>query len=433
MKLKSLRARITIQFALLITIVVVVIGAFIVVTKNRSAVNEVQQFLPRFAQGLSRRTNNPDWLERLQNPPRGRPQPFRERNPGIIIMDDKGTIFYQSRPDLPDVQNFAQKTAWFMASDKSGPLKAVVLVSKADTNDGTKQIPDLLILGASVIAFVMVGTWFMVGSTLSPINKLAQQAASSSTDTLNVALTSPSGDREVVNLVTTLNDLLGRLAKTAAEKGRFYAAASHELRTPIQALSGHLETALSRQRSEEEYEISLQEAQSQTRRLTSLVQDLLLLHQLEGNMLPPIEDVDVKEAVEGVLEPLGPLIEAKEMHVCPNLEVCSVKGPSTHVQIMVRNIIENAAKYGKWGGEIVVVTTASNGEPRLVVFNESESQPDWNSPALKEAFYKGDEARTSGGNGLGLAICRAIAAANKWKFEIKNESNGVVASVWFTA
>jgi signal transduction histidine kinase len=292
----------------------------------------------------------------------------------------------------------------------------------------------LLLLSLFAVAAVAGGVWLLVGRTLSPIHRLAVQASAASVENLQVRLKAPSRDAEVVDLVDTLNGLLSRLAETAAVKGRFYAAASHELRTPLQALSGHLEVALSRERSAEEYETFLQEAHRQTGRLTSLVKDLLLLHQLDSAPPRPQEPVDLAEVCDGVLSHLVPLIDARELRLKANLSpgVVILAAP-THAEILIRNLVENAAKYAATGGEVTVSLTACDPETRLEVFNECPPVPGWNPEKLFEPFYRPDTARNTrtGGNGLGLAICRAIATANGWTVRLEQEARGVRAVAIF--
>ena len=238
----------------------------------------------------------------------------------------------------------------------------------------------------------------------------------------------------MVDLVDTLNGLLSRLAETAAVKGRFYAAASHELRTPLQALSGHLEVALSRGRSAEEYERFLQEAYKQAGRLTSLVQDLLLLHQLDSAAPRAQEPVDLAEVCDGVLSQLAPLMDARELrlavHLAPDAVILAAP---THAEILIRNVMENAVEYAAEGGEVALCLSACGEGTRLEVFNQCPPASDWNPEKLFEPFFRPDTARNArtGGNGLGLAICRAIATANGWTVTLQQEARGVRVAAQF--
>jgi two-component system, OmpR family, sensor kinase len=237
-----------------------------------------------------------------------------------------------------------------------------------------------------------------------------------------------------VELVGTLNGLLARISEAAAVRGRFYAAASHELRTPLQALTGHMEVALSRARTAEEYAECLHEAHRQAGRLSSLVQDLLLLHQLEQAPARQQATVDLAAVCAEVLRQLAPLIEARGLRLQAGLAPgTTLPAAPTHAEILVRNLVENAVKYAAAGGAVNVTLSASGDEPRLEVFNECAPAAEWNSQKLFEPFYRPDSARSarSGGNGLGLAICRAIAGANGWRLTLERESEGVRAAALF--
>lgn len=327
-----------------------------------------------------------------------------------------------------------------------GPQPRILFVAqswRAILQDQTRQKVELLCLSLFAVLGVAGGAWLLVGRTLSPIGRLAVQAGAASVERLEVRLKAPSRDAEVVELVDTLNGLLSRLAETAAAKGRFYAAASHELRTPLQALSGHLEVALTRARTADEYEQFLQESLKQTRRLTSLVQDLLLLHQLDSAPPRPQEPVDLAEVCTGVLDHLQPLVEARGLPLSVDLPAgaCILAVP-THAEILVRNLIENAVRYASPGGAVTVAlsregtgpsTESGGGAPCLEVFNECPPLGDRDPQKLFEPFYRPDTARNSrtGGNGLGLAICRAIATANGWQVTLQQEPQGVRAVALF--
>ena len=258
-------------------------------------------------------------------------------------------------------------------------------------------------------------------------------AAFCSWESLRVHLSPPSTDVELVELVGTFNNLLARLRETAEAKGRFYAAASHELRTPLQALSGHLEVALSRPRSAEEYHGTLQEAYDQTRRLISLARDLLFLNQLETTVKPPAsEQVSIAEICERELRLLQPLIANRELCVTAELEADGeIMAPPTHVAMLIRNTLENAVKYATDAGEVRLALHEEPHGVRVEVFNSFPPTPGWNSELLFEPFYRPDASRNTktGGNGLGLAISKAITVANAWSITLEHTGDGVQTSL----
>ncbi|HEY3782717.1 MAG TPA: histidine kinase dimerization/phospho-acceptor domain-containing protein [Fimbriimonadaceae bacterium] len=356
------------------------------------------------------------------------------------------TILYQNRQDSPALRPFgdpAKETSlqkkWDENWTQSGNLigHGIVALAIRSTRgverDLNKRRLDLMLMGGFVVLAVGFGAWFVVGLTLSPIRKLAKQAASASTENLNVRLEAPSNDAEVVELVDTLNVFLQNMADTAESKGRFYAAASHELRTPLQALSGHLELALSRERPAEDYKQALEEAKKQSGRLKSLVQSLLLLHQLENNQLREKDQINLTSACKSTLQHLQPTIAARDLKVEIDApEDFSVPSISNHAEILARNLLENAVKYATCGKKVKLTLRNAADAQEMEVFDECEPIPNWSSEKV-EAFYRPDSARNAktGGNGLGLAICRAIAQANRWVLVVDEVEGGFLATVKF--
>jgi signal transduction histidine kinase len=359
---------------------------------------------------------------------------LRAENLAVFVADAQGHVLRQSQRQIPSWPR--TNDGWRVVTLKAGTKTVVIGLPWAKTEAALRsQAAVLGILCLFVVIAAAAGAWLLVGRTLSPIGLLSRQAQAASADSLRVHLSAPSQDSEIVGLVTTLNGLLARLSTTAAVRGRFYAAASHELRTPLQALSGHLEVALSRERDTEAYREALAEASRQTERLTSLVGDLLLLNQLDSAAsLPPQETVCVADICERVVQHFQPLIRQRslqiEMDLGPDLEILA---PALHTEMLVRNLVENAVKYAAPEGKVTFQITSVSGTPRLEIFNECSPLPPEIARHLFEPFFRPDSSRNSatGGNGLGLAICKAIAAANGWTLSWIPEERGFKIAVLF--
>ncbi len=292
----------------------------------------------------------------------------------------------------------------------------------------------LVVLGLIMILVTGAASWALVGQTLLPIRQLTRQAQAASTDNLRLSLVAPTQDVEVAELVTTLNGLLTRLAATASTRGRFYAAASHELRTPLQALSGQLELALNRERNPAEYRAMLEEARLQTQRLTILTRDVLFLNRLDVGSVPASQPVELSELCERIFTHFLGLAARRQLTTRISLaEEAFIYAPPLHVEMLARNLIENAVKYAPLGGAVTVSLAESGGQHYLEVFNSFPVEPALDRDELFEPFFRPDASRNleTGGNGLGLAICGALTTANKWRFEWRHDNDGVRATVWF--
>ncbi len=298
----------------------------------------------------------------------------------------------------------------------------------------SRQAWQLGLLALGVVLVTTLGCWILVGITLSPIDRLTRQAQKAGNEGLETRLASPSEDRELKQLVETFNRFLDRLSQSAEARSRFYASASHELRTPLQALSGHLELALSKPRNEEQYRATLEEARTQTRRLIRLTGDLLALNRLEQNARLSSEPLDLAELCENQWFHFKERAQERKLRVHLDLpETLTVVAPVNLVEMLVRNLLENAVKYTPEEGKVDLSVAAH--PPTLQIQNDSSPILAEDFERLFEPFFRPDPARTSrtGGNGLGLPIARSIAEQQGWHLELQQIQGRFLASVVFAS
>ena len=429
-----MRARMTATFAGVITLLMVLICGGMTAYLHRIEHREVDDLLGQSAREVALELR--DHPELASSPAAiiaEEGEEMRDRNLAVLVVDASGRILAQSQKRVPSWPPRGDDD-WRTQQIPTGAGTSIVLAAPwGATEHGLRNFA-LALGGVSVLVvlFSSLGAWILVGRTLSPIGLLARHAASASTDDLRVQLQAPSGDVEVTDLVGTLNGLLERQARAAQAKGRFYAAASHELRTPLQALSGLLEVGLSRERSNDDLRATLGEAQEQSRQLVELVRDLLLLNQLDmATCAPPAQEVDVPDVAERVLKHLEPQIQERGLRVSTDWAgATEITVPWNHLEMLVRNLLENAVKYATRGGQVRVSLSASTWE----VWNECAPVAGWDEDKYFEPFFRPDASRNSqtGGNGLGLAICKAICTSNGWSITLAQEPGGVRVRVRFT-
>jgi signal transduction histidine kinase len=431
MRPNSIRACMTAGFALFIAALMLAVCATFFLYTKRMERQDADASLSQAAQDIQRELrsgehslNNPAELFAEEN------DDFRAAGVALAIVDARGRIVAQSQARIPYWP--PRGDAWRTTGFRSGAYTVVIGVPWHETEVELRERTVLLLgLSALVVGFSALGAWVLVGRTLSPIDHLARQAQAASTESLRVQLQAPSPDAEIARLVSTLNDLLARLGETAVVRGRFYAAASHELRTPLQALSGHLEVALSRKRSAAEYEVALCEAHAQAERLTSLVQDLLLLNQLDASTAcPPGAPLDLADLCDSELRQLRPLAAARRLQIEAALpDSLEIIAPWNHAAMLLRNLLENAVKYATPGGAVRVQLARDE----LTICNDCAPVAGWDADKYFEPFFRPDASRNSetGGNGLGLAICKALCDSNGWELTLHQQAESVCAVVRF--
>ncbi len=193
----------------------------------------------------------------------------------------------------------------------------------------------------------------------------------------------------------------------------FVANVSHELKTPLTAIRGFVETVLGSVLSDAQRQRFLGVVLSEASRLERLIDDLLDLSRLEsGQAMGKKEPVTLEAAVADVREQAQLWAEGRgvELRTETEGEHRVWADPDALRQILI-NLVDNALKYTPSGGRVVIRTESGPASHRLVVEDNGPGIPAQDLPRVFERFYRveKDRSRTSGGTGLGLAIVKHLA------------------------
>jgi two-component system phosphate regulon sensor histidine kinase PhoR len=237
-------------------------------------------------------------------------------------------------------------------------------------------------------------------------------------------------DRTSPRAVVRLVDLTA--VKRAEEmRADFAANASHELKTPLAALIGFIETlrgpAHDDAKARDRF-LGLMAAQAE--RMGRLVNDLLALSSIElVEHAPPTTPVTLAPIVRGVVQALEIPARARDMRitVAADDDLPPVPGDSEQLAQLIQNLLDNAIKYGAAGSEIAVRLTAGAapaGMPgkavAISISDRGDGIPPEHIPRLTERFYRVDSARSreAGGTGLGLAIVKHILSRHRGQLKV---------------
>ncbi|MDY8108644.1 ATP-binding protein [Fulvimarina sp. 2208YS6-2-32] len=224
-----------------------------------------------------------------------------------------------------------------------------------------------------------------------------------------------------------------RTAARATERIRtdFVANASHELRTPLASLIGFIETLQGPAKDDAgARERFLEIMRDQAGRMSRLIDDLLSLSRIEMKRhLPVSEPVDLGDTLKKVGDQLAPL--ARQMSLVIELDLgaepARVAGDADELIQVFSNLVENACKYGRSGGRVILRlrTGEEHGRPIVdaSVVDFGPGIPIEHQPRLTERFYRVDvgSSRAMKGTGLGLAIVRNILLRHKARLLVQSE------------
>jgi two-component system, OmpR family, phosphate regulon sensor histidine kinase PhoR len=232
--------------------------------------------------------------------------------------------------------------------------------------------------------------------------------------------------------LVVLDDLSVRVSVARAHAD-FVANASHELRTPLAAILGYVETLEDPKAGDvpATRERFLGIIRHEALRMQALVEDLMSLSRIEAvKHDAPDQPVDL---VALVRQCAGEVKDRAKIVFTSNVEAALVAGDKGQLAQVLRNLIDNAIKYGKPGGEVNVTLEATDsGRIALTVRDEGEGIAPEHLPRLTERFYRADagRSRAAGGTGLGLAIVKHIAERHRGRFDISSrQGEGTTASL----
>ena len=246
-------------------------------------------------------------------------------------------------------------------------------------------------------------------------------------------ITNTAGEREGTILV--FHDLT-RLKQLERQREEFVANVSHELRTPLSLIKGYVETLLDGAADNPEVASRfLKIIERNTQRLDFLIQDLLAISALEsGQMKLDLAPVNLRSLAEKVLGDLNSKAEAKAVALLNELPELTVNGDFNRLDQVLANLVDNAIKYGRPNGRVVVGgKKLDDGRLEIFVRDDGPGIPAESLDRVFERFYRVDKARSSdqGGTGLGLAIVKHIVQAHGGEVRAASEP-GQGATFYFT-
>lgn len=252
------------------------------------------------------------------------------------------------------------------------------------------------------------GGLFLASRLLNPLDRITRAAATLGAEGLSQRLAPLDSGDELARLVETFNGMLGRLDEAFARQKQFTSDAAHELRTPLARLLMRAEVTLSRPRSSQEYQDSVSEIKEGLQGMTVLVIKLLTLSRADaGALRGEQETLDLADLVSDAVASLEP--EEAEPTVETRLQPALVRGDQTRLTELVLNLLQNAQRHAPRDGLVRVEVRVEGQSALLAVSDNGPGVPSAHRERIFERFYQVDESRHTGGAGLGLAICRAIA------------------------
>ena len=345
------------------------------------------------------------------------------------VLKNKGKPFTIPGADgEPDIRAVAR----ILPSGVGTVVISVALDSVDRTMRGLAGIYFLI----SLIVIIAIGfvARSLIKLSLKPLNKIEETAAAIAEGDLSARLPEVNPNTEVGRLTGSLNTMLSRIEESFAVRTesenklrRFIADASHELRTPLTAIRGFAE--LHRQGAvtgEDKTKELISRIEKESIRMSSLVEDLLLLARLDQSRELTIDPVDINHLVNEAIASAKAAGPSHEITLKSSSDEVFVLGDSMRIHQAVSNLLANARTHTPAGTKIEIEILQSESEVQISVSDNGPGLSPGDQTRIFERFFRADpsRARVSGeGSGLGLAIVDAVMKAHGGSVEVLSELN----------
>ncbi|MGD8908469.1 MAG: ATP-binding protein, partial [Chromatiales bacterium] len=273
----------------------------------------------------------------------------------------------------------------------------------------------------AALPFIALLIWFTVSNGLKPLKQVAVKVERRDPNSL-VPLSSEGVPQEVVTMVESLNRLFTRVQKVLDNERQFTADAAHELRTPLAALKA---MAQAKQLSDHdgEHQAFLEQIVRGVDRTSHLLEQLLTLARMESQsmVMKHLQQVDLCKQVLEVLSQIGQhaLDRNIELSYEGVQEGVRVMGNGPALQVLIRNLTDNAIRYTPSGGRVSIAIQVESQEVRLVIEDTGPGIPTEQMHQVFQRFKRGENVQAEG-SGLGLAIVRRILELHQGRIELDN-------------
>lgn len=379
---------------------------------------------------------------------------FCQNNQAMVVLTDKGeNVPYGSIPEgsIEEGKTLTYTaTTTFKDQNEEYPITFVAFspTGRELTSLFLKLFPIILLL-IFLISFVgaILCSRIMVKPILE-ISRISKRMAHldmtwdcrvNRTDELGVLANSlntmakrlDTAMKELESTNEQLRKNMEHITELSRQRRNFFAAASHELKTPITILKGQIESMILGIGKYKDTGKILPETLKEVENMERLVKEILAISKIEMDGLAgKAEPVSLTDTITKVTETLLPLAQERQIALHSQLAGdVSVSGNVSLLEKAIHNILSNAIRHSPEGADVLLHLTPSV----LTITNTDTSIPEDDLPVLFTPFYRVEKSqnKSTGGSGLGLYLVKTILELHGFRYRVENTETGVVFAVEF--
>lgn len=367
------------------------------------------------------------------------PTDLKKEGLRITIIEVDGTVIYDSLGDEDVMENHSDREEILQAkTDGEGRAMrtsstsnehtfyyavktgrgAILRIAKDSSSiyTLTVQMAGMIgLIGIAVLTMCVILARRLTKNLIAPIEKMAD----------NIVLMEEEGVYEEMRpFVATIKAQHVDILQHAKIRQEFTANVSHELKTPLTAISGYAELIANGMTSGEDTMHFAGEIHRSSERLQNLINDIIKLSELDDNALQlEFEEIDLLEEVKACATNMQVHAEKNDVSICVTGEPVTLSANKTLIEELLYNLCSNAIRYNKRGGKVELFAGMENEHAVLIVKDTGIGIPKDSQERVFERFYRVDKSRSksTGGTGLGLAIVKHIVAQHEAQIFLKSE------------
>jgi signal transduction histidine kinase len=331
-----------------------------------------------------------------------------------------------------------QSVGLYYADNQGNFVVIITAVDKFGIHQRQKLLEVMLLVFLGSFIFMFLIGRFYATNVLSPIVAILKNIRRIRATNLSLRLKEKPGNDELAELTRTFNQMLDRLENSFTLQKDFIHNASHELKNPLTAILGETEVALSKERTTEEYIITLNKIMAEAERLNQLTKNLLSLAQTDfdlstfkkdeiriDELIWDIKDHFDKSTYKGRIGIHFPVLPDSSDQI-------TISGVKNLLQIAFVNLIENACKFSGQQ-KVDIVLNASQKDIQLQIVDRGIGIPEAEIGNLFQPFFRASNAITYKGSGIGLSLVHKIITMHGGTIAISSVSGkGTTVEIHFS-
>ncbi len=274
------------------------------------------------------------------------------------------------------------------------------------------------------VAFAAMLVFILSRYIVRPIRDISYAAGELSRGNLDWRV-KPKTQDEIGELAEAFNRMAEELKMQDGLRNTFIANVSHELRTPLASVQGFIQGMLDRAIEENDRDKYLEIVLGETKRMNTLISDLLNLAKIESGKFPiEYSEFDINELIRRSILTFEQRIEEKQIEV--NIRLTDNKlfvwADEDRISQVITNLVDNAVKFTPSGGELKVWTHAADNKVFVSIADTGEGIPVEDQPYVFERFFKVDKSHSQStpGTGIGLSIVKRIISQHGEKITLQS-------------